>query len=182
MDPSLTRPVPGCDSLVPALFRMERPVSAGWRSVPFPPALRVLPLLSQVAFLSQAGESLPVPSRFGSCCPPPCFRLPAAAPEGGLTPRQPAPVSRSGCDTGTFRRHGLVRGRQAQAPALAHSSNFRDFPDCVRPARRKPLPGMGVTRLAAVVSAAPAAGLPAACRLAPCSQQRQGATLARGSR
>jgi hypothetical protein len=100
-DPFLTRLVPGCDSLVPALFRKDRPMPPAGGPCRFPLRYGSCLFSLKLRSFSQAGEGLPVPSRFGSSCPPPfvsacrrlfqrmdslrenlCpFRVPAATPE-----------------------------------------------------------------------------------------------------
>lgn len=189
----LARPSTGCLLTGPgrAATTHSRPVSAGigWchraGGTDGFPALRVLPLYSQVAFLSHAGDAV-----FGT----PRVRI--------LLPWPPHPASRQALDSRTHSAAGsfplrfpvakpgpldglsMVRYRQEQPPALAHSSNCRPGADCVRLRRWKPHP-QDVTRLAAGLGCRPhfwfVLPTTAARRLAPCSHFRQGATLARGA-
>jgi len=83
-DPCLTRPVAGCDSLVPALFHEERSMPPDGGPCRFPPCYGSCLFSLKLRFLSQAGEALPVPSRFGSCCRP-SLVPPAGGRSGGRT-------------------------------------------------------------------------------------------------
>jgi hypothetical protein len=83
-DPFLTRLVPGCDSLVPALFRKDRPMPPAGGPCRFPLRYGSCLFSLKLRSFSQAGEGLPVPSRFGSSCPPPLF-APAGVSSRGWT-------------------------------------------------------------------------------------------------
>jgi hypothetical protein len=112
------------------------------------PTLRVLPLCSQVAFPSQAGDAVFGTPRIRILLPgpplPACRRalvwLDSLRDE--WFPLR-APVAKPGPLDG----FSMVRYRQELPTALTHSSNCRPWADCVRLHRWKPHP-WDVTRLA----------------------------------